>query len=42
MGGLVVDPTVCETLAAFLEGAQRSFLLRTLIRSALQQEASEP
>jgi phospholipid/cholesterol/gamma-HCH transport system substrate-binding protein len=33
LGGLVVDPTVYENLAAFLEGAQRSLLLRALIRA---------
>ncbi len=36
VGGLLEDPTVYENLAAFLEGAQRSFLLRTLIRSTIQ------
>ncbi len=35
IGGLLEDPTVYENLAAFLEGAQRSFLLRTLIRSSI-------
>ncbi len=35
LGGLVQDPTVYENLAAFLEGAQRSLLLRALIRSAI-------
>ena len=35
IGGLVVDPTVYENLAAFLEGAQRSLLLRALIRAAV-------
>ncbi len=35
LGGLVQDPTVYENLAAFLEGAQRSVLLRALIRSAI-------
>ena len=33
LGGLIVDPTVYENLAAFLEGAQRSLLLRALIRA---------
>ena len=37
LGGLVQDPTVYENLAAFLEGAQRSLLLRALIRSAIGQ-----
>jgi hypothetical protein len=35
IGGLLQDPTVYENLAAFLEGAQRSLLLRALIRSAI-------
>jgi phospholipid/cholesterol/gamma-HCH transport system substrate-binding protein len=35
IGGLIEDPTVYENLAAFLEGAQRSFLLRSLIRSTI-------
>jgi hypothetical protein len=35
LGGLIQDPTVYENLAAFLEGAQRSVLLRTLIRAAI-------
>jgi phospholipid/cholesterol/gamma-HCH transport system substrate-binding protein len=35
VGGLLNDPTVYENLAAFLEGAQRSVLLRALIRSAI-------
>jgi phospholipid/cholesterol/gamma-HCH transport system substrate-binding protein len=35
LGGLIQDPTVYENLAAFLEGAQRSVLLRALIRSAI-------
>jgi phospholipid/cholesterol/gamma-HCH transport system substrate-binding protein len=39
LGGLIQDPTVYENLAAFLEGAQRSLLLRTLIRSAIGQGA---
>ena len=40
IGGLAVDPTVYENLAAFLEGAQRSLLLRALIRSAIGQGGS--
>ncbi|MFQ5829180.1 MAG: MlaD family protein [Candidatus Methylomirabilia bacterium] len=36
IGGLLQDPTVYENLAAFLEGAQRSVLLRYLIRSTIQ------
>ena len=35
LGGLIQDPTVYENLAAFLEGAQRSALLRALIRAAI-------
>ena len=35
IGGLLEDPTVYENLAAFLEGAQRSVLLRYLIRSTI-------
>ena len=33
LGALVADPTVYERLVTILEGAQRSFLLRSLIRS---------
>ncbi len=32
LGALIVDPTVYENLAAVLEGTQRSFLLRSLIK----------
>ena len=35
LGGLVEDPSVYENLASFLEGAQRSFLLRSLMRSTV-------
>jgi phospholipid/cholesterol/gamma-HCH transport system substrate-binding protein len=35
LGALIEDPTVYENLAAFLEGAHRSFLLRALMKSAL-------
>lgn len=35
IGGLLEDPTVYENLAAFLEGAQRSAILRYLIRSTI-------
>ncbi len=35
MGGLLEDPTVYENLVQFLEGARRSFLLRSLIRSTI-------
>jgi len=33
LGALIQDPTVYENLVQFLDGAQRSFLLRALIRS---------
>jgi phospholipid/cholesterol/gamma-HCH transport system substrate-binding protein len=33
LGALVVDPTVYDRLAAVLDGASRSALLRALIRS---------
>ena len=36
VGALIEDPTVYENLVAFLEGAQRSFLLRSLVRSTIQ------
>jgi phospholipid/cholesterol/gamma-HCH transport system substrate-binding protein len=43
MGGLLEDPTVYENLVQFLEGARRSFLLRTLIRSTIDSgRAAEP
>jgi phospholipid/cholesterol/gamma-HCH transport system substrate-binding protein len=35
LGALIDDPTVYENLVQFLDGAQRSFLLRGLIRSTL-------
>jgi phospholipid/cholesterol/gamma-HCH transport system substrate-binding protein len=35
LGALIEDPTVYENLVQFLEGAQRSFLLRALIRSTI-------
>ena len=35
MGALLADPTVYENLVQFLEGARRSFLLRSLIRSTI-------
>jgi len=35
MGALLADPNVYETLVQFLEGARRSFLLRSLIRSTI-------
>jgi phospholipid/cholesterol/gamma-HCH transport system substrate-binding protein len=42
LGGLLQDPTVYENLAAFLEGAQRSVLLRALIRAAIGRGAGAP
>ncbi|PYM76296.1 MAG: hypothetical protein DME03_09380 [Candidatus Rokuibacteriota bacterium] len=33
VGALIVDPTIYERLVAILDGAQRSFLLRSMIRS---------
>ncbi|HYB70588.1 MAG TPA: MlaD family protein [Candidatus Bathyarchaeia archaeon] len=39
VGGLLEDPTVYENLVQFLEGARRSFLLRTLIRSTIESGA---
>jgi phospholipid/cholesterol/gamma-HCH transport system substrate-binding protein len=42
LGGLIQDPTVYENLAAFLEGAQRSLLLRALIRSAIGKGSAPP
>jgi phospholipid/cholesterol/gamma-HCH transport system substrate-binding protein len=35
VGALIEDPTVYESLVTFLEGAQRSFLLRSLVRSTI-------
>ena len=32
LGALIADPTVYEQLVGILDGAQRSFLLRPLIR----------
>lgn len=32
LGALIADPTIYERLAAILDGAQRSFILRSLIR----------
>ena len=42
IGGLVADPTIYENLAAFLEGAQRSVLLRALIRAAIGRGTATP
>ena len=38
VGALIDDPTVYENLVQFLEGAQRSFLLRSLVRSTIQPD----
>jgi phospholipid/cholesterol/gamma-HCH transport system substrate-binding protein len=35
LGALIEDPTVYENLVSFLEGAQRSLLLRSLVRSTI-------
>jgi phospholipid/cholesterol/gamma-HCH transport system substrate-binding protein len=40
VGALLEDPTVYENLVQFLEGARRSFLLRTLIRSTITSGAA--
>ncbi len=40
VGALLEDPTVYENLVQFLEGARRSFLLRTLIRSTINSGKS--
>jgi phospholipid/cholesterol/gamma-HCH transport system substrate-binding protein len=42
LGGLLQDPTVYENLAAFLEGAQRSLLLRALIRNSISPGPIKP
>jgi phospholipid/cholesterol/gamma-HCH transport system substrate-binding protein len=42
VGGLLADPTVYENLAAFLEGAQRSVLLRALIRATAKPSPRAP
>jgi len=36
LGALIEDPTVYENLVQFLEGAERSLLLRSLIRSTIK------
>jgi len=36
VGALLEDPTVYENLVQFLEGARRSYLLRSLIRSTIE------
>ena len=40
LGALIDDPTVYENLAQFLEGARRSYLLRSLIRSTISGGAA--
>jgi phospholipid/cholesterol/gamma-HCH transport system substrate-binding protein len=35
VGALIEDPTVYENMVQFLEGARRSYLLRSLIRSSI-------
>jgi len=42
VGALIEDPTVYENLVTFLEGAQRSFLLRSLVRSTIQTGQAGP
>src|SRR5262249_9792424 len=39
LGALLEDPTVYENLVQFLEGARRSFLLRSLMRSTIDAGA---
>ena len=41
LGALLEDPTVYEDLSALLRGANRSLLLRTLIRSTREDGAKE-
>ena len=41
LGALLADPTIYERLVAILEGAQRSFLLRSLIRGLGREPAPE-
>jgi phospholipid/cholesterol/gamma-HCH transport system substrate-binding protein len=41
LGALLDDPTVYEDLSALLRGANRSLLLRTLIRSTREDGAKE-
>ncbi len=41
LGGLLEDPTVYEDLSALLRGANRSFLLRSLIRSTREEGLPE-
>ncbi len=42
LGALIDDPTVYENLVQFLEGAQRSTLLRALMRSTIRSGAGAP
>jgi phospholipid/cholesterol/gamma-HCH transport system substrate-binding protein len=42
LGALIEDPTVYEGLVRFLEGAERSTLLRALIRSTVRPGAPAP
>jgi phospholipid/cholesterol/gamma-HCH transport system substrate-binding protein len=42
VGALLEDPTVYENLVQFLEGARRSFLLRSLIRSTIDAGREAP
>jgi phospholipid/cholesterol/gamma-HCH transport system substrate-binding protein len=41
IGGLLEDPTIYEDLSALLRGANRSFLLRGLIRSTVEDGSRE-
>jgi len=41
IGGLLEDPTIYEDLSALLRGANRSFLLRGLIRSTVEDGARQ-
>ncbi len=41
LGGLLEDPTVYEDLSTLLRGANRSWLLRSLIRSTVEEGARE-
>ncbi|MBI4271189.1 MAG: MCE family protein [Candidatus Rokubacteria bacterium] len=41
LGALLADPTIYERLVAILEGAQRSFLLRSLIRGLGRDPGAE-
>ena len=37
LGALIIDPTVYENLAKLLGGADRSFILRSLIRKSIEK-----